>query len=146
VLPSCKKAHDDLQKSKYGDADRIKCRVILRGGAGQTLDSFMAGSFPRHVAQMAGVLGLDGAKVLRENLVLCEKRYYWGGAMRGYKWFEVENTKRIAISTPSRVPSSEDIVIYTSKRVPGKKGEYRNYEYLGTVGEVEVWRYTDRID
>ncbi len=141
---------DILQKSKYGDAWRIKCRVIAKGGVGITLDSVLSKlptPFPSQ--SIAEILNLPESKTLRENLIICEERWGWytSSTPPTWKWVNLDPEKwRIhVISTPSSVPSSEEIVLFTALRRFGKAGVYRNYKVLGSIGDVEVWRYKDEI-
>lgn len=142
---ACERGHDAVAKNKFGDSDRIKCRVIAVGGPGTVLDRVLSKA-PENIAAntVAEALKLKAPKELRENLILCEKRWVRG---RDFQWVELEPQFRrlLLISTPSSVPSSDSIVIFTSKRVPGKKVEDANVVTIGTVGDVRIWRYTDEV-
>ena len=146
ILASCQDTYQKAAKSKYGDADRIKCTVLATGGVGDVVDGVLAGiGLPFAPARLASTLNLPGSGILKENLIVCEKRWYWGGARGGNKWLKSDYVETLVISTPSSLPSSSEIVIFTSRKTMGKKVETRNYKVLGTIGEVEVWRYTDEV-
>ncbi len=146
IIASCDDAYQKAAKSKYGDADRIKCTVLATGNAGEAIDGVLAGiGLPFAPARIASTLNLPGSGVLKENLIVCEKRWYWGGARGGNKWLKSSYIETLVISTPSSVPSSSEIVLFTSRKNIGKKTESRNYQILGTIGDVEVWRYVDEV-
>lgn len=146
VVGSCQDAYQKAAKSKYGDANRIRCTVLATGGVGKTVDDVLAGiGLPFKPGRLASTLNLPGSGILDETLIICEKRWYWGGARGGNKWLKSSSVETLVISTPSSVPSSSEVVIFTTRKEIGKSTEIRNYKVLGTIGDVEVWRYTGEV-